>query len=41
MYRKGTEAPAETLFIAHVPGSMVKEILSDKNLVRNKYDDDL
>ena len=41
MYRTGVDAPAETLFIAHVPASMVKEILSDKNLVKSRYDDDL
>ena len=39
MYREGSENPDETLFIAHVPGSMVKNILEEKNLVKNMYDD--
>ena len=39
MYREGSEKPDETLFIAHVPGSMVKNILEEKNLVKNMYDD--
>ena len=41
MYREGIADPSETLFVAHVPSSMVKQILNDHDLWRNKYDDDL
>ena len=41
MYREGIEDPSETLFVAHVPSSMVRQILNDHNLIKNKYDDDL
>ena len=41
MFREGKSEPQETLFISHVPGSLTKRILSEKNLVRKgKYDDD-
>ena len=39
MYHEGSETADETLFIAHVPGSMVKNILSEKKLVRDRYED--
>ena len=41
MYREGKPDPAETLFIAHVPVSMVKNILSEKKLHKTMYGDDL
>ena len=41
MFREGKSEPQETLFISHVPGSLTKRILSEKNLVRKgKYEDD-
>ena len=41
MFREGKSEPGETLFISHVPGSLTKRILSEKNLVRKgKYEDD-
>ena len=40
MYRTEEDSePQETLFIAHVPASMVKNILDEKKLVRSKYED--
>ena len=40
MFRKGFEEPQEVLFAADVPLSMVKKILSEKNLVFNINDDE-
>ena len=39
MYREGSDAAAETLFIAHVPTGMVKNILDEKKLVKSRYED--
>ena len=40
MYRQEADTePSETLFIAHVPGSMVRNILQEKNLVKSRYED--
>lgn len=40
MYRNEEDtSPDETLFIAHVPSSMVKNILQDKSLVKSRYED--
>ena len=39
MYRDGKKDPQETLFIAHVPGSMVKKILEEKGLDNKGYAD--
>ena len=39
MYRDGKKDPQETLFIAHVPGSMVKKILEEKGLHNKGYAD--
>mmetsp|Transcript_25013 Transcript_25013/g.29386 ORF Transcript_25013/g.29386 Transcript_25013/m.29386 type:complete len:104 (+) Transcript_25013:854-1165(+) len=39
MYREGATDPTETLFIAHVPAGMVKNILKEKGLLNVGYDD--
>ena len=40
MYREeGDEGAGETVFLAHVPSSMVKTMLTEKNLVRSRYED--
>ena len=39
MYREGADTAAETLFIAHVPTTMVKNILDEKKLVKSRYED--
>ena len=41
MYREGNDSVAETLFIAHVPASMVRNILNEKDLVKKGMYDDL
>ena len=39
MYEIGKDKSSETLFASYVPVSMVKELLSDKNLLNNGYAD--
>ena len=41
MYQEGRAEAAETLFIAHVPVSMVRQILDEKDLVKKGMYDDL
>ena len=41
MYKEGNDEPLETLFIAHVPAGMVRNILTEKDLVRKSMYDDL
>ena len=39
MFREDSEAASETLYVAAVPLSMVKDILKEKNLLNKGYDE--
>ena len=39
MFHEGDDEPAETLFATYVPLSMVKNILTEHNLLNRGYED--
>ena len=39
MYKEGAKEPTETIFIAHIPSGMVKNLLKEKKLLNAGYDE--
>ena len=39
MYREGKDEADETIFIAHIPSGMVKNLLKEKKLLAKGYDE--
>ena len=39
MFKEGAKEPTETIFIAHIPSGMVKNLLKEKKLLNTGYDE--